>query len=89
MGQAVCEIIRETKSGTTTVDIRPIVHNLVIQDATLMMTLGIGEGGYARPSELLGWLLPDHRESIPALMCHRRELYRQDASGLRVAGIEV
>ena len=89
MEQKVREIIRETKSGTTTIDIRPVVHALAIQDRLLKMTLGIGEGGYARPSELLGWLLPDNREVIPALMCHRRELYRQDASGIRVPGIEV
>ena len=89
MGQKVCEIIRETKSGTTIVDIRPVVHSLAIENGLLMMTLGIGEGGYARPSELLGWLLPDNREVIPALMCHRRELYRQDASGIRVPGIGV
>jgi radical SAM-linked protein len=89
MGQSVCEIIRETKSGTSTIDIRAMVHSLVIKDAQLIMTLGIGEGGYVRPSELFGWLLPDHRGQIPALMCHRKELYRQDANGVRVAGIEV
>ena len=43
------------------------------------MTLGIGEGGFVRPTELLTFLSESLTWEIPALPIHRLELFRKDA----------
>lgn len=72
------EIEREGKSKTSTVDIRRAIYDITMDDETLTMTLGLGEGGYARPTEVLSLL--DEAGDIQASTFgfHRAELYRFD-----------
>ncbi len=79
------------KSQTTTVDIRPAVYDISLQNGVLFMTLGIGEGGYARPSEILTLLLDgDQRKSdYFAQNLHRYDLFRVDQNGEQIPAMDV
>lgn len=75
------EIERAGKQQMRTVDIRPAIFRLETVGDRLEMLLGIGEGGYAKPTEVLA-LLADHMH-IPtaAVPCHRASLFRVTETG--------
>ena len=83
------EILRKTKSGESTVDIRPAIYEIIIRDNELQLTLGIGQSGYARPTEVAGLLFEIDEERSAQLQFHRREMYRETDDGRRIAGIEL
>lgn len=82
-------IQREGKSAVTAVDIRPALFDLHIKDNTLAMTLGLGEKGYARPTEIFSLLDTEGKNPLVTLPFHRRELFAVDSMGNRVDGMKV
>jgi len=72
---------RETKNGLKTIDIRAGVYDLKLIDTKLHMTLGIGDGGIVRPTELLTSMSKSLTWDIPALPFHRLKLYREEENG--------
>ena len=90
------EILRAGKTETKTVDIRSAVYALdYIRDseaepglAEIYMELGVGTGGYVRPSEVIIAAGIADEESIKALKCHRKELLYIDEEGVRLTPME-
>jgi radical SAM-linked protein len=78
------EIERVGKSGTKVVDIRPGIYDLKVENDLLVMTMGVGDGGYVRPSELLRLLTEDDDDAYLAYMVHRKEMYRVDENGEKI-----
>jgi len=74
-------IERTSKEKTRTINIRPAVFDFVIEDGGLEMVLGIGEGGYARPTEVAQLLFGVDNVSVVSLLFHRKDLYRLESSG--------
>jgi len=81
--------IRGVEEKEKTVDIRPSIYSLSIIDHSLLMTLGLGEGGYAKPTEVAEFLKDGLSVEIVALPFHRRALYRLDGHGRRIDVMEV
>jgi radical SAM family uncharacterized protein/radical SAM-linked protein len=71
------EIDRAGKTETKVVDVRPAIYDLKIVDDHLVMVLGVGDGGYVRPGEVLQLLSGGLSMEVAALPIHRRALYRQ------------
>ncbi|MBI5267296.1 MAG: DUF2344 domain-containing protein, partial [candidate division Zixibacteria bacterium] len=72
---------RDTKDGIKTMDIKPAVFDLRIEADTLVMTLGVGEVGYARPNEVAQLLRETMTCEIVALPFHRKTMYRATEDG--------
>lgn len=89
LGRPQIEITRKTKSGESKVDIRPAIFKLDIIDDEITMTLGIGGGGYARPTEVAQILFGLSDEETAALQFHRRDLFRETDDNRRIEGIEL
>jgi len=83
------EIERESKSGVKAVDIRPGIHDIQVENDTLLMTLGMGEGGFARPDEVLNLLLDDPIAQVGGRALHRKELFAVDEHGIKTDGMEL
>ncbi len=83
------EIERVGKNQTTAVDIRPAIYVIFIEDYLLHMTLGIGEGGYARPSEVMALLLGGKGHEYLMYFVHRYDLYRVDQRGEQITAMDV
>ena len=83
------ELLRKTKAGEATVNIRPAIYEIIIRDNDLQLTLGIGHGGYARPTEVAGLLFEIDEERASQLQFHRKDMYRETDDGRRIAGIEL
>jgi radical SAM family uncharacterized protein/radical SAM-linked protein len=82
------EIERQGKEQVKIVDIRPAIYDLTIRESHIVMTLGIGDGGYARPSEVLP-LLDDQTDArVLSFMAHRKDVYRMD-DAQRISAMEV
>ncbi len=75
------ECQRVTKNETKEIDIRPAVHDMRIEGEMLEMVLGLGEGGYARPTEVAEFLTDGLTVAIPALSFHRKAMYRLEPEG--------
>lgn len=82
------EIARKTKSGESTVDIRPAIFDIKISNNDLVMTLGIG-GGYARPTEVAKILFGYDEEKTATLPFHRKKMYRMTDDNRQIEGIEL
>ncbi len=82
------EVEREGKQEVKIVDIRPAIYDLGVRDGLIVMTLGIGDGGYTRPSEVLPLLDARTDARVLSFMAHRKEVYRVDDT-LRVNAMEV
>ena len=78
--------IRTTKEGGKEIDIRPAIHRLELQPgddgSILEMELGLGEGGYAKPNEVLETLKLLDADRIMSFHFHRKALHYRDAHGL-------
>jgi len=84
MASAKLECERGAEDKLKTVDIRPALHALTIEHDLLLMVLGLGEGGYAKPTEVAGFLREGLTVSNEALRFHRRALFRIDDFGRRI-----
>ncbi|HWR82015.1 MAG TPA: TIGR03960 family B12-binding radical SAM protein [Candidatus Deferrimicrobium sp.] len=82
-------IERAGKTAATVVDIRPAIFDIAAVGGTLIMTLGIGEAGYARPVEVLQLL--DIGQDVKAVACcfHRQELYRVNTQGQKINAMDL
>ncbi len=89
LGKDKIEILRKSKSGQSTVDIRPAIYEIAFRNNELNLTLGIGQGGYARPTEVATQLLNIGDEQAAELKFHRKEMFRITEDGRRIAGIEL
>lgn len=67
---------RKGKDSIKEVDIRKAIYQLVVTDMHLEMLLGIGEGGYVRPNEVLEHLGDGLVVPAEAVTCHRCGLYQ-------------
>jgi radical SAM-linked protein len=85
----VLECRRTRKEETKVVDIRPAVYDVLIVDNELEMVLGLGDGGYARPTEAAEFLTAGMNTDIVALPFHRREMYRLNESGEKIDGMDL
>lgn len=83
------EIQRKTKSSETTVDIRPAIYEINVGGSELQLTLGLGQGGYARPTEVARLLFGIDEAQAADLRFHRKEMYRQAENNRRIAAIEL
>jgi len=82
-------IERVGKSQTTTVDARPAIYEIRVEGDTLVMILGIGEGGYVRPTEVLELLNTGGNNTLLSYSFHRKELYRQGQDGRKVNAMDI
>ena len=81
MAQTTFVVERPGKQAARKVDLRPAVFGLNIEGESLKMCLGIGEGGYAKPTEVAGALAEGLRLAVPALPFHRTALFRVTEHG--------
>jgi radical SAM-linked protein len=72
------DVIRTSASGEKQVDIRPATFDVSITDTLLTTTLGVGDGGYARPEEILHLLYPNDNVKALSHFMHRLRAYRYD-----------
>jgi len=78
--------VRTTKEGGKEIDIRPAIHRLELRPddgaSVLEMELGLGEGGYAKPNEVLETLKLFDADQIMSFHFHRKALHYRDAHGI-------
>ncbi|MCP4566165.1 MAG: TIGR03960 family B12-binding radical SAM protein [FCB group bacterium] len=78
--------LRTTKDGGKKVDIRPAIYRLELlnQDTEPMieMELGLGDGGYAKPGEVLSVLELFDPDQIGSFKIHRKALQYRDKDGI-------
>ncbi len=90
------EIQRVGKDSTKTVDIRPALYACTWQEeseddpnqAKLILELGVGQAGYARPTEVMLTAGIADEQDVPALAFHRREMLYIDENGNRLTPLE-
>ncbi len=80
---------RESKKGIKQVDIRPAIYDLRIEADTLIMILGLGEGGYVKPIEVAGFLKKGLTTDAVALPFHRKDIYRIDDNGNMITAMDL
>ncbi|UCD63220.1 MAG: TIGR03960 family B12-binding radical SAM protein [Candidatus Zixiibacteriota bacterium] len=83
------EVSRVGKNRTSVVDIRPAIYEICVHQGALETTLGIGEGGYARLSEVLPLLLGDRFEEHLLYSVHRCSMFRVDQKGEPICAMDV
>jgi radical SAM-linked protein len=76
---------RTTKEGSKEVEIRPAIYRLEPRQngsgQLIEMELGLGQGGYAKPNEVLEVLDLFEPQSISSFHFHRKALEYRDESG--------
>jgi radical SAM-linked protein len=80
---------RESKDGHKEVDLRPAIRGAEIAGDQLVMSLAVGESGYARPNEVATFLSDGLACEIVALPFHRRAMYREADNGRRISAMEL
>jgi len=83
------EVSRTGKTEIKTVDIRPGIFDLHIENDLLEMTVGIGEACYVRPAEVVTAILQSNTDSIHIYNFHRRELFRVDEGGNKINAMDL
>lgn len=84
LDKEILEIERVGKNKTTVINIRPAIYELLIDENNLKMTLGLGDGGYVRPTEVLELLFEKDKVKVLADRLHRTEFYHVDENGNRI-----
>ena len=82
-------IERIGKEKKNNVDIRPATYELSVEDGVLHMTLGMGDGGYTRPVEILALLFSSEEVPVLAHCLHRVAVYRINKQGERLDPMEL
>ena len=72
-----------------TVDIRPAVYELTVKGDLLILKLGLGEGGYCKPTEVAGFLKDKLIMPPASLPFHRLAVYRIDDFGNRIEAMDL
>ncbi|MBU8934613.1 MAG: TIGR03960 family B12-binding radical SAM protein [candidate division Zixibacteria bacterium] len=83
------KIERKGKDKIKQVDIRPAIYGLAYSDGFLRMTLGLGDGGYARPVEILGLVFPADEVPVLAHCLHRVAMYQINRAGQKMGPMEL
>ena len=83
------EVERHKKNEVIKIDLRPAIYNLEIKNNKLFMTLGLGEGGYAKPGEVLEILLGESYNIYLSNFIHRLDLYREEDNGNIISAMEL
>ncbi|MFQ5499194.1 MAG: TIGR03960 family B12-binding radical SAM protein [Candidatus Zixiibacteriota bacterium] len=89
MQMSTLEIERSGKDRIRKLDIRPAIYDLQLHDDLLVMTLGVGEGGYARPVEVAAAIDPTVDMRCLSFRVHRRALYRYQPDAPVAAAMEL
>jgi radical SAM family uncharacterized protein/radical SAM-linked protein len=89
MALSTLEIDRALKDSTKKVDIRPAIYDLRIEGDRLFMVLGLGEGGYAKATEVAQCLSDGLTREVVAVPFHRLDVYYVDDNGVRVSAMEL
>lgn len=89
MRQATLIIKRETKDGPKQLDLKPAIFEVRIESGSLVLTVAVGEGGYARPNEVAGFLRDGLSCDVIALPFHRRAMFREADNGRRINPMEL
>ncbi len=82
-------IERVGKERTLMLDIRSAIYDLSYSNHHLSMTLGLGQGGYARPGEVLQQLMSKTKADIYSYQLHRKALYCIDDQGIQIDAIDL
>jgi radical SAM family uncharacterized protein/radical SAM-linked protein len=82
-------IERPSKDYTKPMDIRPAIYELTLTDDKVSMLLGLGEAGYARPTEVAQFLTTGLILPLNGLPFHRREMYRVESNGTRIDAMDL
>ncbi len=80
---------RESKDGHKEVDLRPAIGGIEILGDQMVMSLGVGESGYARPNEVATFLAESLTCELVALPFHRKAMYREADNGRRINVMEL
>jgi radical SAM-linked protein len=89
LSRQTVEVERVGKKGTKQVDIRPGLFDLKYENDRLAMELGIGEGIFVRPSEVISFFTDKLVCEIPALAFHRKRMYRIDENETVIDALEL
>ena len=89
MSSSSLEVERVGKERTLMMDIRSAIYDLTYENNLLSMTLGLGEGGYARPPEVLKQLMSKEQAEMNSYLLHRKELFCIDDHGLHVNAMDL
>ncbi len=84
LSSIVLEVDRVGKEQVRRLDIRPAIHDIALENGDLRMTLGLSDGGYARPQEILAEIFNSDRATALANQLHRAEMYRLDETGQKI-----
>jgi len=82
-------IERRGKQTTKTIDLRPAIFDFQIEKGNLLMQLGIGDAGYARPDEIAELLKEGLRYPSAGMPFHRRAMYRVEPDGRRIDPMDI
>ena len=80
---------RARKDAIKTIDIRPSIYDIRITDTDLELLLGIGEGGYARPHEVMHSLTNGMTSPPDTLLMHRKSFFRAEEDGALTPAMQV
>ncbi len=83
------EIIRAGKESLQTVDIKPGIFSLEIEDNRIKMTLGIGQELYVKPIEILQLLFEQEEFEYMKQKIHRLDLFRIDENGNKILAMDL
>lgn len=89
MSKETLVVERTSKKGLKQIDIRPGLFDLRFENDRLSMQLGIGEGIFVRPSEVISYMTDLLSCDIPALAFHRSGMFRLEEDGRRIAALEL
>ena len=89
LSQPALFVERINKKGAKQVDIRPGLFDLRFENDKLSMELGIGEGIFVRPSEVVSYMTDHLSCEIPALAFHRSGMYHLEENGRRIDALEL
>ena len=89
LAEPTLQIERVGKNQSKLVDIRMAIYDLQVDHDLLVMTLGIGEGGYARPTEVACLLFGGDDRAAASLPYHRKEMYRSESDGKVIAALDL
>jgi radical SAM family uncharacterized protein/radical SAM-linked protein len=89
MRQPTLTFSRETKDGQKQIDLKPAVFDLRVEFESLVLTVAVGEGGYARPNEVATFLKGGMACDVIALPFHRRAMFREADNGRRINPMEL
>ncbi|PWB71249.1 TIGR03960 family radical SAM protein [candidate division GN15 bacterium] len=89
MSAETLTIERQGKETTKSVDLRPAIFGLQFEAGSLLMTLGIGDAGYARPDEVAELLHEGLRYPSAGMPFHRKAIYRVETDGRRIDPMDI